>query len=67
VIAVLAMPPALIFLFMLANDREVVGDLVTPRAVNILATGVVVLLVAAGVLFGVSVIAPQAFARLTGT
>jgi Mn2+/Fe2+ NRAMP family transporter len=66
VIAVLAMPPALIFLFMLANDREVVGDLVTPRAVNVLATGVVVLLVAAGVLFGLSVIAPQAFARLAG-
>ncbi len=64
VIAVLAMPPALIFLFMLANDREVMGDLVTPRAVNVLATAVVVLLVAAGVLFGISVIAPRVFAAL---
>jgi Mn2+/Fe2+ NRAMP family transporter len=31
VVAVLAMPPALVFLFMLANDREVMGDLVSPR------------------------------------
>lgn len=58
VIAVLAMPPALIFLFMLANDREVVGNLVTPPLIRVLATGVVILLVTAGVLFGVSVIAP---------
>ena len=29
VVAVLAMPPALVFLFMLANDREVMGDLVS--------------------------------------
>ena len=41
VVAVLAMPPALVSLFMLANDREVMGDLVSPRSANILATGVV--------------------------
>jgi Mn2+/Fe2+ NRAMP family transporter len=64
VIAVLAMPPALIFLFMLANDREIMGDLVTPRWMNSLATAVVVILVSAGVLFGISVIAPKVFARL---
>ncbi len=28
VIAVLAMPPALLFLYLLVNDREIVGDLV---------------------------------------
>ena len=65
VIAVLAMPPALLFLFLLANDREVMGDLVTPRAVNVLAAGVVILLVAAGLLFGISVIAPNTFAALS--
>ena len=65
VIAVLAMPPALIFLFMLANDREVMGDLVSPRWINVLATAVVLLLVSAGVLLGVSVIAPGVFARLS--
>jgi len=65
VIAVLAMPPALIFLFMLANDREIVGDIVTPRWINGLATAVVVVLVGAGVLFGISVVAPNVFAKLS--
>lgn len=64
VIAVLAMPPALLFLFMLANDREVMGDLVTPRSINIMATIIVSVLVGAGVLFGVSVIAPNIFRHL---
>jgi Mn2+/Fe2+ NRAMP family transporter len=64
VIAVLAMPPALVFLFMLVNDRELMGDLVSPLWANLLATGVVVLLTAAGILFGISVIAPNAFSML---
>lgn len=67
VIAVLAMPPALLFLFLLANDKEVMGDLVTPRPVNFLAGAVVVILISAGFLFGTSVIAPGAFAALTRT
>jgi len=66
VIAVLAMPPALVFLYMLVNDRELMGDLVSPRWVNVLVTGVVILLTAAGILFGVSVIAPSALAHLGG-
>jgi Mn2+/Fe2+ NRAMP family transporter len=66
VIAVLAMPPALLFLYMLVNDREIMGDHVSPRWANVLALGVVVLLVAAGLLFGVSVIAPQALALIGG-
>ena len=36
------------------------GDLVSPLWANILVLGVVVVLVAAGVLFGVSVVAPHA-------
>ncbi len=63
---VLAMPPALVFLFMLANDREVMGNLVSPLWANILATCVVVFLTLAGLLFGISVIAPKAFAFLGG-
>jgi Mn2+/Fe2+ NRAMP family transporter len=59
VIAVLAMPPALIFLYMLANDREIMGDLVSPRWVNGLAALVVLILTLAGLLYGVSVIAPR--------
>ncbi|HTW58161.1 MAG TPA: NRAMP family divalent metal transporter [Terriglobales bacterium] len=60
VIAVLAMPPALLFLYMLVNDHEIMGDLVSPLWANILALGVVLVLIGAGLLFGVSVIAPQA-------
>jgi Mn2+/Fe2+ NRAMP family transporter len=66
VIAVLAMPPALVFLFMLVNDREIMGDLVSPVWANVLATAVVIILIGAGVLFGVSVIAPNFFAALAG-
>jgi Mn2+/Fe2+ NRAMP family transporter len=66
VVAVLAMPPALVFLFMLVNDKEIMGDLVSPAWANVLAGGVVFLLTAAGVLFGISVIAPNIFAALGG-
>jgi Mn2+/Fe2+ NRAMP family transporter len=66
VIAVLAMPPALVFLFMLVNDKEIMGDLVSPVWANLLATAIVVILTGAGVLFGVSVIAPNMFAVLGG-
>src|SRR5579864_9598022 len=66
VIAVLAMPPALLFLYMLVNDREIMGDLVSPLWANILALGVVVVFIAAGVLFGISVVAPHALALLGG-
>jgi Mn2+/Fe2+ NRAMP family transporter len=66
VVAVLAMPPALVFLFMLVNDKEIMGDLVSPLWANVLSTGVVLVLTAAGVLFGVSIIAPNIFAALGG-
>jgi len=66
VVAVLAMPPALVFLFMLVNDKDVMGDLVNPLWANVLSTGVVLLLTTAGVLFGISIIAPNVFAALGG-
>jgi Mn2+/Fe2+ NRAMP family transporter len=66
VVAVLAMPPALVFLFMLVNDKEIMGDLVSPLWANALSTGVVVVLTSAGVLFGISVIAPNIFTALGG-
>jgi len=66
VIAVLAMPPALVFLFLLANDRELMGDIASPAWANVLASAVVVFLVGAGVLFGISVIAPRVFAAWAG-
>jgi Mn2+/Fe2+ NRAMP family transporter len=64
VIAVLAMPPALLFLYMLVNDREIMGELVSPPWANVLALAVVIILIAAGLLFGVSVIAPNALAMI---
>jgi Mn2+/Fe2+ NRAMP family transporter len=66
VIAVLAMPPALLFLYMLVNDRQIMGELVSPLWANTLALGVVIVLISAGLLFGVSVIAPNALAALGG-
>ncbi len=66
VIAVLAMPPALLFLYMLVNDREIMGELVSPLWANILALGVVVILVAAGLLFGISVVAPHVLTLIGG-
>jgi Mn2+/Fe2+ NRAMP family transporter len=66
VVAVLAMPPALVFLFMLVNDKEIMGEMVSPTWANILATAVVLVLTGAGVLFGVSVVAPNVFASLGG-
>jgi Mn2+/Fe2+ NRAMP family transporter len=66
VIAVLAMPPALIFLFMLVNDREVVGDQVSPLWANILTATVVLLLVGAGILYGIGVVAPGVLAKIGG-
>jgi Mn2+/Fe2+ NRAMP family transporter len=66
VIAVLAMPPALIFLYMLVNDREIMGDQISPRWANVLASIVVVLLVGAGILYGISVVAPNVFALIGG-
>jgi Mn2+/Fe2+ NRAMP family transporter len=66
VIAVLAMPPALLFLYMLVNDREIMGELISPPWANVLALGVVIMLIAAGLLFGISVIAPNALALVGG-
>jgi Mn2+/Fe2+ NRAMP family transporter len=66
VVAVMAMPPALVFLFMLANDKEIMGNLVSPRWTNVVTTVIVILLVCAGLLFSVSVVAPQVFAQWTG-
>jgi len=60
------MPPALLFLYLLVNDREIMGDLVSPRWANGLALGVVIILIAAGILFGVSVVGPHALAVFGG-
>jgi Mn2+/Fe2+ NRAMP family transporter len=54
VIAVLAMPPALAFLLLLVNDREVMGTYVNGFWENAAAIAVTVLLIAAGIGFGIA-------------
>ncbi len=57
VIATLAMPPALVFLILLVNDRDVMGEYVNKPITNILAVGVVLFLCAAGLLWGFMTVA----------
>lgn len=52
VIATLAMPPALIFLILLVNDRKVMGNYVNTRFDNFLSVGVTLFLVLAGIVWG---------------
>jgi Mn2+/Fe2+ NRAMP family transporter len=58
VIAVLAMPPALAFLMLLVNDRDVMGEHVNGFWLNAAGIAVTVLLVGVGIAFGVSTVFP---------
>jgi Mn2+/Fe2+ NRAMP family transporter len=59
VIAVLAMPPALAFLLLLVNDREVMGEHVNGFWTNLAGITVTVLLIVAGLGFGVATVFPR--------
>jgi Mn2+/Fe2+ NRAMP family transporter len=59
VIAVLAMPPALAFLLLLVNDREVMGEHVNGFWTNLAGIIVTVLLIVAGLGFGVATVFPK--------
>jgi Mn2+/Fe2+ NRAMP family transporter len=48
------------------NDKEIMGDIRSPRWANLLAAIVVIVLTGAGILFGVSVIAPNVLAMIGG-
>jgi len=52
VIATLLMPPALLFLLLLINDRSLVGDLANNRLQNVAVTSVIVLVAAVGAAYG---------------
>jgi len=56
VIAVLAMPPALAFLLLLVNDREVMGEYVNGFWENAAAIAVAIVLVLAGLGFGIATV-----------
>ncbi len=51
VLAALEMPPVLVFLLMLVNDRELMGDQVNDRGANFAAIAVVVILVLCGLAY----------------
>jgi Mn2+/Fe2+ NRAMP family transporter len=59
VIAVLAMPPAIVFLLLLVNDREIMGGFANSRLSNFFGISVTVLLVLAGILFGITTVFPK--------
>jgi|HubBroStandDraft_6_1064221.scaffolds.fasta_scaffold02529_6 Mn2+/Fe2+ NRAMP family transporter len=59
VIAVLAMPPALAFLLLLVNDPEVMGEYVNGTWANVAGIGVTVLLIIAGLGFGLATVFPK--------
>lgn len=56
VIATLSMPPALVFLILLVNDRKIMGEYVNGRLANILAIGVTAFLVLVGIVWGTATI-----------
>ena len=61
VIATLAMPPAIVFLLLLVNDREIMGEHANSVLSNFFGIGVTVFLVLAGIIFGVVTVFPRLF------
>src|ERR1700723_3184872 len=59
VIAVLAMPPALAFLLLLVNDPEVMGEHVNGFWANVAGVTVTILLIIAGLGFGLATVFPK--------
>lgn len=53
VIATLLMAPALLFLLLLANDREIMGDLANGRLANLAGGTIIIAIAAVGTLYGV--------------
>lgn len=63
VIAVLAMPPALAFLLLLVNDADVMGEYVNHFWENVAGIAVTVLLICAGLGFGLATVFPGLLGR----
>jgi len=61
VIATLAMPPAIVFLLLLVNDREIMGEQANRGWSNFFGIAVTVFLVLAGILFGIATVFPRLF------
>jgi Mn2+/Fe2+ NRAMP family transporter len=59
IIATLLMAPALLFLLLLVNDREIMGEYANGRMANFFGIGVTVLLVLAGMAFALITVFPK--------
>lgn len=59
VIAVLAMPPALVFLYLLCNDREIMGTYVSSRLGNAVVIAIVVFLCVVSLIYGAVTVFPN--------
>jgi Mn2+/Fe2+ NRAMP family transporter len=57
------MPPALLFLLLLINDRELVGDMANSRLQNVGGVTVIVLVAATGAAYGLMTAFPQLVPR----
>ena len=53
------MPPAIVFLLLLANDQTIMGKHANQGWSNFLGIGVTVFLVIAGILFGILTVFPN--------
>lgn len=63
VIATLLMAPALLFLLLLVNDREIMGDLANRWRGNLVGGTVVVAIALIGALYGVTTVFPNLLAQ----
>ncbi len=61
VIATLSMPPAIVFLLLLVNDREIMGEHANRGWSNFFGIGVTVFLVVVGIIFGIATVFPRLF------
>ena len=59
VIATLAMPPAIVFLLLLVNDREIMGKHANRGWSNFFGIAVTVFLVLVGIIFGIVTVFPH--------
>lgn len=62
VIATLLMPPALVFLLLLANDPEIMGPFRNRMGANLFAGGIVAMILTLSTLYGLQTLFPHLFA-----
>jgi Mn2+/Fe2+ NRAMP family transporter len=64
VIATIFMPAAMLFLILLLNDREIMGDHVNRKWQNAVGFGIIGFLIVMNALYGISVALPTVFSHL---